>query len=115
MIGCKNMRVWFLISLTRQYINDTIRNCIQDATNYASDFSIQALKIALVFSTHEFKSVNGAVTLRHSQGSGIAEVLPDGYTPTIITNEYNSSQTCVFCFEKLSHPTYNSSNSIRAT
>ncbi|KAG1124605.1 hypothetical protein G6F42_009473 [Rhizopus arrhizus] len=26
------------------------------------------------------------------------------YTPTVITNEYNSSQTCLFCFRKLSHP-----------
>ncbi|KAI8083520.1 hypothetical protein BDF21DRAFT_451115 [Thamnidium elegans] len=25
-------------------------------------------------------------------------------TPTLITNEYNSSQTCLFCFNKLSHP-----------
>ncbi|KAF1801365.1 hypothetical protein V8B55DRAFT_1130901 [Mucor lusitanicus] len=24
--------------------------------------------------------------------------------PTIITNEYNSSQTCLFCFRKLCHP-----------
>lgn len=26
------------------------------------------------------------------------------YTPTLITNEYNSSQTCLFCYSKLSHP-----------
>ncbi|KAI8643815.1 hypothetical protein BD408DRAFT_384896 [Parasitella parasitica] len=26
------------------------------------------------------------------------------YTPTLITNEHNTSQTCVFCFHKLSHP-----------
>ncbi|CEP18896.1 hypothetical protein [Parasitella parasitica] len=26
------------------------------------------------------------------------------YTPTVITNEYNSSQTCLFCFRKLCHP-----------
>ncbi|KAG2233685.1 hypothetical protein BDF21DRAFT_457861 [Thamnidium elegans] len=25
-------------------------------------------------------------------------------TPTLITNEYNGSQTCLFCFNKLSHP-----------
>ncbi|KAI9260951.1 hypothetical protein EDC94DRAFT_610358 [Helicostylum pulchrum] len=25
-------------------------------------------------------------------------------TPTLVTNEYNSSQTCLFCFDKLSHP-----------
>jgi hypothetical protein len=26
------------------------------------------------------------------------------YCPTIITNEYNSSQTCVYCFAKTTHP-----------
>lgn len=26
------------------------------------------------------------------------------YTPTLITNEHNSSQTCLWCFSKLSHP-----------
>ncbi|KAI8641782.1 hypothetical protein BD408DRAFT_467729, partial [Parasitella parasitica] len=28
-----------------------------------------------------------------------------GYTPTLITNEHNTSQTCIFCFHKLSHST----------
>lgn len=26
------------------------------------------------------------------------------YCPTVITNEYNSSQTCVFCYRKTTHP-----------
>ncbi|KAI9486687.1 MAG: hypothetical protein EXX96DRAFT_627135 [Benjaminiella poitrasii] len=26
------------------------------------------------------------------------------YTSVLITNEHNSSQTCLFCYEKLSHP-----------
>ncbi|KAI8887784.1 hypothetical protein K501DRAFT_330228 [Backusella circina FSU 941] len=26
------------------------------------------------------------------------------YTPVVITNEFNTSQTCLYCFEKLEHP-----------
>ncbi|KAI9486852.1 MAG: hypothetical protein EXX96DRAFT_475266 [Benjaminiella poitrasii] len=26
------------------------------------------------------------------------------YTSVLITNEYNSSQTCLFCYKKLTHP-----------
>ncbi|CEP18628.1 hypothetical protein [Parasitella parasitica] len=26
------------------------------------------------------------------------------YTPVLITNEHNTSQTCIFCFRKLLHP-----------
>ncbi|KAI8054903.1 hypothetical protein BDF21DRAFT_349641 [Thamnidium elegans] len=35
-------------------------------------------------------------------------------TPTLITNEYNSSQTCLFCFNKLSHPVSTTANKISA-
>ncbi|OAC99582.1 hypothetical protein MUCCIDRAFT_114775 [Mucor lusitanicus CBS 277.49] len=35
------------------------------------------------------------------------------YVPTIITNEYNSSQTCLFCFNKLSHPIYPRKNAVK--
>lgn len=62
-----------------QHVDATIRNYIQDVSNYVSDFSVQTLKIALVFNRHEFQLVNGAVTLRNSQGSDLAQVLPNGY------------------------------------
>ncbi|KAI9482747.1 MAG: hypothetical protein EXX96DRAFT_453159, partial [Benjaminiella poitrasii] len=26
------------------------------------------------------------------------------FTPVLVTNEHNSSQTCLFCYKKLSHP-----------
>ncbi|CEP14831.1 hypothetical protein [Parasitella parasitica] len=32
------------------------------------------------------------------------ELCHSRYTPTLITNEHNSSQTCLWCFSKLSHP-----------
>lgn len=38
------------------------------------------------------------------------------YTTTLVTNEHNSSQTCVFCFKKLSHPhTRTADGSIKIT
>ncbi|KAL7325933.1 hypothetical protein PS15p_208349 [Mucor circinelloides] len=37
------------------------------------------------------------------------------YTPTLITNEYNSSQTCLFCFHKLSHPMVAVKDEVKAT
>jgi len=37
------------------------------------------------------------------------------YTPTVITNEYNSSQTCLFCFRKLSHPMKATDGKVKAT
>ena len=37
------------------------------------------------------------------------------YTPTLITNEYNSSQTCLFCFHKLSHPMVAVKDKVKAT
>ncbi|EPB84962.1 hypothetical protein HMPREF1544_08240 [Mucor circinelloides 1006PhL] len=37
-------------------------------------------------------------------GGAWKQKLHGRYTPTLITNEYNSSQTCLFCFHKLSHP-----------
>jgi hypothetical protein len=36
-------------------------------------------------------------------------------TPTIITNEYNTSQTCIFCFNKLSHPMSAVDGKVRTT
>lgn len=36
-------------------------------------------------------------------------------TATLITNEYNSSQTCLFCFNKLSHPVSAADNHINVT
>lgn len=36
-------------------------------------------------------------------------------TPTIITNEYNSSQTCLCGFNKLSHPTFAHNNAVKTT
>ncbi|CEP09091.1 hypothetical protein [Parasitella parasitica] len=51
---------------------------------------------------------------RHAVGSPIKGHLRFGghwkelrhsrYTPTLISNEHNSSQTCLWCFSKLSHP-----------
>ncbi|GAN07297.1 hypothetical protein MAM1_0156d06793 [Mucor ambiguus] len=35
------------------------------------------------------------------------------YTPTVTTDEYNSSQTCLFCFGKLSHPTYAKDDAVK--
>ena len=37
------------------------------------------------------------------------------YTPTVITNEYNSSQTCLFCFRKLSHPLKTIGDEVKTT
>lgn len=34
---------------------------------------------------------------------------------TIITNEYNSSRTCMYCFGKLPHLTYAKNNNIKTT
>ncbi|KAK9718280.1 hypothetical protein K7432_005626 [Basidiobolus ranarum] len=33
------------------------------------------------------------------------ETIHSRYTSVFVTDEHNSSQTCVFCFEKLAHPT----------
>ncbi|KAL9541855.1 hypothetical protein MBANPS3_008895 [Mucor bainieri] len=37
------------------------------------------------------------------------------YTPTVITYEYNSSQTCLFCFRKLCHPMTVTNSEVEAT
>lgn len=63
----------------RHRIEETISNCIQDTTNYASDFSIQVLKMALVFNTHTFTLRNNRVVLEETQGANLRHVIPIEY------------------------------------
>lgn len=50
---------------------------------------------------HEFGST---IKGHHRFGGHWKEKRNGRYTPVLITNEHNSPQTCVWCFEKLSHP-----------
>ena len=63
----------------RLLIEQTITQCIQDVSNYASDLSIQVLKVALVFSEHRFVLEDDTVSLVRAQCPNISQVLPDGY------------------------------------
>lgn len=63
----------------RHRIEETILNCIRDTTNYTSDFSIQVLKMALVFNTHTFTLRNNTVILEEAQGANLGHVIPIEY------------------------------------
>ncbi|EPB86309.1 hypothetical protein HMPREF1544_06848 [Mucor circinelloides 1006PhL] len=49
-------------------------------------------------------SVGSHIKGHQRLGGAWKQKLHGHYTPTLIINEYNSSQTCLFCFHKLSHP-----------
>jgi hypothetical protein len=68
-----------LAAQARLLIEQTITQCIQDVSNYASDLSIQVLKIALVFSEHKFVLENDTVSFVRAQGPNISHALPNGY------------------------------------
>ena len=111
---CKKRRS---MELSKQKAHDRIAAAERKASGYKPATKVPGStdKTLLLFVGDRGFGVGSRIKGHQRFGGTWKQQIHGRYTPTMVTNEYNSSQTCLFCFRKLSHPMKVVEGEVKAT